>query len=65
LQCLSVDDLNVDLPAHARHPLAELRPLIATGCIELQQEWERAKKHAHQQHPAIAVLDIGRVQDGG
>jgi hypothetical protein len=35
--------------------------LIAAISIEFQQEREQSKQGAHQQHTAIPVLDVGRV----
>ncbi|MBB3884911.1 hypothetical protein GGR01_003782 [Acetobacter oeni] len=57
-------DLHVDPAADGRHPLLELRSLIATVGIELQQKWKQAEHRAHQHHAAIAILNIRRMDDG-
>jgi hypothetical protein len=38
--------------------------LIAAIGVELAQERVEAEQRAHQQHAAIAVLDVGRMHDG-
>ena len=42
----------------------ELRPLIAAVGVELEQEWIHAEQGRHDQHAAVAILDIGRMHDG-
>ena len=44
--------------------MLELRPLIATVGVKLQQEREQPEHRSHQQHATVAVLDIGGVDDG-
>jgi hypothetical protein len=62
---VAFDNFNVDLPADTAQPLPELRPLIAAIGVEFQQEWEHTEQHAHQQHAAVAILDVGHMHDGG
>ena len=40
------------------------QPLVAAVGVELQQKREQAEQRAHQQHATVAVLDVGRVDDG-
>ena len=58
------DDLDIDVPAHALQSVLEKRSLIAAVGIELEQEWKHAEQRAHQQQAAIAILDVGGVNDG-
>jgi hypothetical protein len=41
----------------------KLWALIAAIGIELQEKWEHPKHRAHQNHPAVAVLEVGGVDD--
>lgn len=59
-----LDDLEVDLAAGTLQSGLELRPLVAGVGVEFQQEREQAEHRAHQQHAAVAVLDIGGMHDG-
>ena len=59
----SLDDLDVDLAEDGRQSFLELRSLVATIGVEFQQEGKRAEYRAHQKHAAIAVLDVGRMDD--
>ena len=60
----SLDDLDVDLAADPLQSLLKLRALVAAVGVELQQKREQAEQRAHQQHATVAVLDVGRVEDG-
>jgi hypothetical protein len=60
----SPDDLHVDVAADSGQSVLELRPLVAAVGVEFQQEGKRAEQRAHQQHATVAVLDIGRMDDG-
>ena len=42
----------------------ELRPLIAAIGIELEQKRIEAEQRRHHQNAAIAVLDVGGMNDG-
>ena len=44
--------------------LPESWTLITAIGVEFQQEREQPEQRAHQQHPAIAVLNIGGMDDG-
>ena len=59
-----LDDLHIDLAADALQSLLELRPLITTVGVELEQKWEQAEHRAHQKDTAVAVLDVGGVDNG-
>ena len=59
-----LDDLDVDPRQNPFHRALELRPLVAAVGIELNQERKGAKQARHQQHAAVAVLDVGGVHDG-
>ena len=50
--------------ADALEALLELRALIAAVSVKLDQEWIEPKHRAHQQHAAIAILPIGRMDNG-
>jgi hypothetical protein len=50
--------------ADALQSVLELRPLVAAIGVELQQKREPPEQRAHQHHAAVAVLDVGRVDDG-
>ena len=63
MQFGSLDDFEVDPAAGSVQPSLEFRPLVAAVCVGLQQEREQPEQRAHQQHTAIAVLDIGGVDD--
>ena len=60
----SLDDLHVDLAAGAFQSLLELRTLVAAVGVEPQQKRKQAEHRAHQQDTAVAVLDVGRMDDG-
>jgi hypothetical protein len=51
-----------DHPCH--QSLLEFRPLVAAVGIEFEQKRIQAEQRAHQQHTAVAVLDVGRMDDG-
>ena len=51
-------------PQTRRKSLLKFRPLVAAIGVELQQKREQAKQRAHQQHTAVAVLHVRRVDDG-
>lgn len=42
----------------------EFRPLITAIGIEFQQEWKPAEQGGEQQRPAVAVLNVGGMNDG-
>ena len=64
MQLGSLDDLRVDPAAGGAQPGLEVGALVPTVSIELQQEGVQAEQRAHQHHPAVAVLDVGGVNDG-
>ena len=51
------------LSANAAQSLLEFRPLIAVVGVELQQERKPSKQRGHQQHAAVTVLNVCRVDD--
>ena len=53
-----------DLAAHALQSLLEFRPLVAAVGIEFEEKRIQAEQRAHQQHTAVAVLDVGGMNDG-
>src|ERR1700751_2467044 len=59
----TLDDFQVDLAANGLQSVLEFRALIAAVGIQLQQERVEPKQAAHQQHSAVAVLDVGRMND--
>ncbi len=60
----ALDDREADLAAEAAQGALELRPLVAAVGVELAQERMQAKKRAHHQHAAVAVLEIGGMDEG-
>ena len=60
----SLDDLDVDARQNPFDRALELRPLVTAVGIELDQERKGAEQARHQQRPAVAVLDVGGVDDG-
>ncbi len=44
--------------------VGELRSLIAAVSEELFQEGKHPKQRRHDENAAIAILDIGRMNDG-
>ena len=60
----ALDDLDLD-PAHdAAQPSPKLRSCVAAIGIQLEQERVGAEQRRHQQHAAISVLDVSRMDDG-
>jgi len=59
----SLDDLDIDLAAHTLQSGLEFRPLITAVRIELEQKRMPTKQRAHQQHAAVAVLDVGGMHN--
>ncbi len=57
-------DLHVHLAADTLQTLSEFRPLISAISIELQQKRIHSEQAGHQQHAAVAVLDISGMHDG-
>ena len=60
----ALDDLQVDLAAGGTQPILEFGALVPAVGIKLQQEGIEAEQRPHQQHAAVAVLDVGGVEDG-
>ncbi len=59
----TLDDLEIDLAAGLAQPSLEFRPRVAAVGIQLQQEWKQAEQRRHDQHAAVAVLHVRRVDD--
>ncbi len=60
----TLDDFHVDLAADSGQPFLELRSLVAGVGIEFQQERMHAEQRAQQQHTAVTVLRVRRMNDG-
>ena len=60
----SLDDLDVDPAQDSRHGLLEFGSLITAIGIELQQERKHAEQSAQQQRRAVALLNVGGLNDG-
>ena len=58
-----LDGLHVELPADPSQTIAEPRALTAAVGVQRWQEWEQPERRTHQQHAAIAMLDISRRTD--
>ncbi len=56
-------DLDVDLAADLLETLLELRALVTAIGIEFDQERMKPEHQAHQKDTAIAVLNIGGVNE--
>ena len=63
MQFGSLNDFEVESGVGSVRPSLEFRPLVAAVGVELHQEREQPEQRSHQQHTAIAVLDIGGVDD--
>ena len=59
----SLHDLQIDAPAGTLQAVLKDRPLIPAVCIELEQKREQAEQRAHQQHAAVTILDVSRMDD--
>lgn len=59
-----LDDFDVDLRQQLGDAFLELRPLIAAIGEELAQEGVAAEQGRQQEKAAIAILNIGRMNDG-
>src|SRR5260370_4710640 len=60
----ALDDLSFELRQDLRQGLLKVRPLVATIGKELFQERVHPEKGRKKQDAAIAILDIGRMNDG-
>src|SRR5262249_33450787 len=60
----ALDDFSFELRQDLRQGLFKVRPLVATIGKELFQERVHPEKGRKKQDAAIAILDIGRVNDG-
>src|SRR5208337_2075493 len=58
-----LNDLDLYARANSFHRRLELRPLIASVGKEPAQEREGAQQGRHQRRAAVAVLDVGGVDD--
>ena len=57
-------DVNVHRTADPGQPVLELPPLVAGVGVKLHQKRIHSEQGRHEQHPAVTILDIGRVYDG-
>lgn len=60
----ALDDLDLNLAHDPAQPILELRPLIAAIGTKLAQERVQAEHGRHQEHAAVAALNVGRMHDG-
>ena len=60
----ALDDFHLDLRQHFGEGLLKLRSLIAAVGKELFQKWEQAEQRRQQKDATVAVLYIGRMNDG-
>jgi hypothetical protein len=58
------DDFNFESRQDVGEGFLERRSLIATICKEFFQEWIHAEQRRQKQDTAVAILDIGRMDDG-
>jgi hypothetical protein len=59
----ALDDLDVHGVDDALQAGLKLRPLIASIGMELGEEGEHAEQRRHDEHAAVAVLDVGGVDE--
>jgi hypothetical protein len=60
----TLDDFNFQIREHARQSLVEFGSLIAAIGEQLFQERKHSEQVRHDQNAAIAILNIGRMDDG-
>jgi hypothetical protein len=60
----ALDDFNLERGENLHHGVGELRSLIAAIGEQLLQEWEHAEQGRQNKNAAIAILDVGRMNDG-
>ena len=60
----ALDDVSFELRQGSRKRLLEFRSLIAAIGKQLFQEWIHPEQRGKQQGAAVAILDIGGVNDG-
>jgi hypothetical protein len=60
----SLDDFNVKMRENFCQRLLELRSLVTTVGEELFQKGKHPKQGRHDENAAIAILNIGRMDDG-
>ncbi len=60
----ALNDFDVDLPADPSQPFLKLFSLVAAVRVEFEQKRKQSEQGAHQQDAAVAVLDIGGMNDG-
>jgi hypothetical protein len=60
----ALDDFNLERGEDFHHGIGELRSLIATIGEQLLQEWEHAEQRRQNKNAAIAILDVGQMNDG-
>ena len=60
----SLDDFNVEIRKNFPHGVGELRSLISAVSEEFVQQRKRPKQRRHDENATIAVLDVGRMNDG-
>ncbi len=60
----ALDDLNFDRGQSLAHAGLELVALVAAIGIEFEQERKQAEQAGHQHDAALAVLDLGGMDDG-
>ena len=60
----SLDDFNVEMRENFCQRVGELRSLIAAVGEELLQERKHPEQRRHDENAAIAILDVGRMDDG-
>ena len=60
----ALDDLGFEIRQHARQAVVEGGSLIGRVGKELGQDWMQPEHRGEQQDAAIAVLDVGGMNDG-
>ena len=60
----SLDDFEIDSVKRFGDALLESRASIAAIGVELQEKRVETKQRRHHQHAAVAILDVGGMDDG-
>ena len=61
---LSFDDFKVEMGENFFQRIGELRSLIAAIGEQFVQERKHPEQRRHDENAAIAILDVGRMDDG-
>ena len=60
----SLDDFNFEMRQNFCERVGEFRSLISAVGEELLQERKHPEQRRHDENAAVAILDVGRMDDG-